>query len=80
MPGLGCEARAFGDYQLAEPSSELRKCAVQTTISRETDKSPRRKQCEQPAGNCWKHEFEFALNDVVPLLAASRGTRTGARS
>jgi len=65
---LGRETCALGDDQLAEPSSELRKCAVQTTISGETDKSPRRKQCKQSAGNCWQHEFELALNDVVLLL------------
>src|SRR6202035_1582620 len=45
-----------------------RKSAVQTTISREADEPPRRKQREQPAIECWKHELELALNDVVPLL------------
>src|SRR4029077_9022190 len=56
------------DYQLAEPGPELRKSAVQTTISREPDEPPHRKQREQPAIDCWKHELELALNDVVPLL------------
>jgi hypothetical protein len=66
--GLGSKARALGDYQLAEPSPELRKSAVQTTISRKSDEPPRRKQREQPTIDCWKHELELALNDVVPLL------------
>jgi hypothetical protein len=65
---LGREARSLGDYQLAEPSPELRKSAVQTTIPREPDEPPRRKQREQPAIYRWKHELELALNDVVPLL------------
>jgi hypothetical protein len=66
--GLGREAGSLADYQLAEPSSELRKSAVQTTITRKTDEPPRRKQREQPASNCRKHEFELVLNDVVTLL------------
>jgi hypothetical protein len=34
--------RSLGDYQLAEPSPDLRKSAVQTTISRKPDEPQRR--------------------------------------
>src|SRR6202011_5828160 len=57
-----------GDYQLAGPSSELRKSAGQTTISREPGEPPCREQREQAAIECWEHELELSLNDIVPLL------------
>src|SRR6202035_3429149 len=65
--GLGSEARSLSNYQLAAPRSELRKSALHTTVSREPDEPPRRKQRKQPAIDCRKHEFELALNNVVPL-------------
>jgi hypothetical protein len=70
--GLGREARSLGSYQLAEPSPDLRKSAVQTTISRESDEPPCRKQREQPAICCCAESHSAALQRVRHI-AKSRG-------